>query len=87
MDALADIKKLMAKNKVVIGTNKVLKGLRSKSLKRVFLSSNCPQRVKDDVLKYAGLSGVEVVSLALPNEDLGTVCKKPFFVSMVGELS
>lgn len=84
MDTIAEIKKLMSQKKLVIGTNNVLKGLRSKSLQRVFVSSNCPEDVFQDVQKYAKITNTPVIQLDIPNEEFGTVCKKPFFVSLAG---
>lgn len=84
MNEAAEIKKLLSNDKLVLGTNHVLKGLRQKNLSKVFVSNNCPQNVLDDVQGYAKLTNTEVVHLSIPNEELGTLCKKPFFVSLLG---
>lgn len=84
MEGIAEIKKLLTNEKFVIGTNQVLKGLRSKSLKKVFVSNNCPTEVMADVKKYAEMTKTELVQLDIPNEEFGAICKKPFFVSLAG---
>ena len=37
-----------------------------------------------DIVEYAKLSDVEVVDTAVPNDVLGTLCKKPFPISVIG---
>jgi len=84
MENTTEIKKLLTTDKLVIGTNNVLKGLRQKLLKKIFISKNCPADVLEDIEKYAKMTNTELVRLDIPNEELGTICKKPFFVSLVG---
>jgi ribosomal protein L30E len=82
-----EIKLLKAKvqdGKAVLGTDQVIKGLRDKSLSKVFLASNCPDGTKSDIQHYADLVNVSVVQLDLNNEELGVVCKKEFFISVLG---
>ena len=82
-----EIKLLKAKvqeDKAIIGTDRVVKELRKKSLSKVFLSSNCPDNTKSDIQHYADLVKVPVVQLDLNNEELGVVCKKEFFISVLG---
>lgn len=83
---IADIKKLLGSEKLVIGTDEVLKNLKNNKVLKVALSSNCNAETKNDVEHYAGLSEVEVVELDIPNDQLGVVCKKPFNVSIIAIL-
>ena len=48
------------------------------------MSSNCPQKNKEDILHYAKLIDLPVVELKMDNEELGVFCKKNFFVSVIG---
>ncbi len=84
MDYSSEIKKLLTQGKIVIGTNQVIKGLREKTLKKIFVSANCPKQVLEDVEKFSKLTSIEFVMLDIPNDELGTICKKPFLVSMAG---
>jgi len=86
MDSITEIKKLLEQKKIVIGTELAIKGLRNKKIKKIFTSSNCPQDILDDLNKYAGLNNAELIKLDIPNEELGIICKKPFFVSVLGVL-
>ncbi|MBD3309681.1 50S ribosomal protein L30 [Candidatus Woesearchaeota archaeon] len=83
-DVSAEIKGLLKEGKLVIGTSSVLKGLRSGRISRVFVSSNCPADVKEDIDNYSKLAGAEIVQLKYPNEELGDMCKKPFSISVLG---
>ena len=68
--------------KLIFGTDRVLKLLRNDKLLRVYLSRNCNVNVKQDIQLLG--KGVEVVELEYVNSEVGTICKKPFSVSVVG---
>ena len=70
--------------KAVIGTKEVVKNLRLGKLSKVFLTINCPAKVKEDIKHYAKLTGAEVIQLKQPNDELGVLCKKQFSISMLG---
>lgn len=70
--------------KALIGSDSVLKGLRKKSVSKIYLASNCPAKSKEEIQHYAGLAKVPIVILELNNEELGIVCKKSFFISALG---
>jgi len=79
------IKAAQDSNKLIIGTSQVLRSLRKGiQLKVVYTSSNCPQTLKDDLQVYCKLSGVELTSLSYPNDELGPLCKKQYFISVLG---
>ena len=52
-------------------------------LKKVYVSSNCPEDVLSDLEHYAKIHGVELVKLKENNEELGIICKKPFPISVL----
>lgn len=82
-----NVKLLKAKvqeRKAIVGTERVLKGIKSGSLKKVFLASNCPVKVREDIFHYAKLASVPVVELSYNNEEVGIFCKKNFLVSVMG---
>jgi len=78
-----EITNALSDKKLVIGTDAVIKGLKKETLTKVFLSSNTPEIVKMDVDHYAKLTGVKVVQLEVTNEEIGELCKKKFFISIV----
>lgn len=81
---MTDLKKILKEESLNFGAEITLKKLRQGKLKKIFLAANCPKNVKDDIEYYAKLSKVEVVNLDVDNEELGTLCKKPFSISVIG---
>lgn len=81
---LQELKANVQDGKIVVGKEKVLQGLRKGTLRKVFLARNCPDDVKSDVVNYAGLQHVSVEETEATNEELGIICKKNFFVAVVG---
>lgn len=71
------------KGKHIIGAQAGLKNLKLGKIEKVFLASNCKEEVKGGVEKLAKLSGARVVVIKQPNDELGTICKKPFSISML----
>lgn len=82
--SLDDLKKNLKTKNLVFGTERAMKLLRHDKLAKIFLSSNTKKDIADDCDYYAKLGGVEVVKLELLNEELGTFCKKPFSVAVIG---
>ncbi len=84
--SVAELKKVLKGENVVIGTQRTLKELKRGSIERVFVTSNCPPSVEQDIDYYTRLGAVEKVKLSMPNEELGVICKKPFSISVVSLL-
>mgnify|MGYP001568096991 CR=1 FL=1 len=80
--SLADLKKGLKEDKLIIGTERTLKLLRTGKINEIFISSNCKQEVKEDIKHYAKLANVKVTDLKETNEELGLLCKKPFSISV-----
>ena len=85
-DLMTDIRKLLADKRLVIGTEQTLKLLKVGKLAKVYVSSNCPPALKEDLRKYSGLNSIECQDLPVPNEELGVWCKKNFAISVLGVL-
>ena len=85
-DELSEIKKLIKSGRLVIGTESTIKKLKADKVEKVWLSSNVPSMLKDDIARYGKMSTVKVVSLGIPNDELGVQCKKQFSVSVVSLL-
>jgi large subunit ribosomal protein L30e len=82
--SIDEIKKSLKSENMVIGADKVLKALRKKELEKIFLASNAPAALMSDVKRFAELTGTQLELLAVPNDELGVVCKKPFSISTIG---
>lgn len=81
---ITKIKKALEDKKLIIGTERILKSLKKSSLKEVYLTQNCPDLIVNDIEHYANLQKCKVIKLDIDNEELGTTCKKPFSISVVG---
>ncbi len=79
-----ELKKLLGSEKLIIGKDRTLKLLKKGELSKVFLASNVDPLVLEDVERYASLNGTEVEVVKLPNDELGTFCKKPFSIAVIG---
>ena len=80
---MKDLKTKLQDGKVIVGKERVLKHLRGKGLAKVFLASNCPKDLKEDIVTFAKLVKVPVIELVLSNEELGLFCKKNFFIAVL----
>ena len=81
---MEDLKKALQENKVIIGKDRVLKKLRIGKLERVYLASNCPLQMKEDIKHFAKINNIKVVEAKENNEQLGIICKKQFSISVLG---
>ncbi len=64
--------------KVVLGTRKTMKLLKTGRAKLVVVAANAPPEVKNDMKYYAKLSGTPIYIYPGTSVDLGGVCGKPF---------
>ncbi len=80
----ANIRKIAEGKKAVVGARRVLALLRRGELDAVYLASNCPALLRADVSRLAKLSGAKAEALDLPNDELGTLCRKPFAIAVLG---
>ncbi|HLP79802.1 MAG TPA: ribosomal L7Ae/L30e/S12e/Gadd45 family protein [Acidobacteriota bacterium] len=82
-EAVAIIQKAIADGKHVFGTKVTLKKLKTKAVKKIFLTTNVAKNDEDDIRYYASLNGTDVEKLTMTNEELSIICKKPFLVGVV----
>jgi len=81
---MKDLKEAIQKGKgLIIGTQRTLKKLKMNELKKVYVSSNCPKDVLEDIGHYTKLYSIPLIKLNESNEELGIICKKPFFISVL----
>ena len=83
MGNIDDIKKRVKEKKIIIGTKRTVKALKLGKVEKIFLTSNCPDDVKEDIGYYAKLGKTRIVKLKQPSGELGTICKKPFPISVL----
>ena len=79
-----EIRKLLGTEKLLIGTERTVKELRTGSLQKVILAENCPDAERQEIERLAGLVDVAIESAGVDNEELGVLCKKPFRIAVLG---
>ena len=79
-----EIRQMLKDGHLVIGTRMTMKLLRQNNVKKVYLASNAPAALREDVDHYSKIAGVAVTHVKMNNEELGTLCKKPFSISLIG---
>ena len=81
---IIDLKKELEDKRMIFGTKQSLKFLKEGLLSKAYLANNCSAEIKEDIVYNAGLANVPVIILKIDNEELGSLCKKHFFVSVLG---
>ena len=82
-DEISEIKRLLKSDKLIIGKQETLKGLKRSEVAKVYVAKNCPKTLKEDIAYYASLAQIPVVEIDTPNDEFGQVCKKPYAISVV----
>ena len=83
MAEIDEIRKLLKSKNLIIGTERTVKCLKTGKLSRAYLSSNCPKNIREDLKYYGELSNTPIIELEQTNEEIGTLCKKPFLISVL----
>ncbi len=83
-DILDEIRGVLKDGNAIIGTERTMKLLRQGKIKKIFLAANTNERVRGDIKHYSKIDSVAVVELGINNEELGTLCRKPFSISVIG---
>jgi len=78
-----DIKAVLKDGKLVIGKKRVKKALLVGKAKLVIVASNAPEDMKDDLERYASISGSPYYLYEGTSKDLGYTCAKPFPISSI----
>lgn len=80
---LAQLRKVLAEEKVIIGARETLRNVKRGKVKKIFLAGNCPTTVKESIEAYKKLSKIEVIQLQEPSNELMLICKKNFPVTVL----
>ena len=67
--------------KVVLGTRKTLRLVKTGKAKAVVIAANAPPEVREEILYYSKLSGIPVYIYPGTSSELGMACGKPFVVA------
>ncbi len=78
---IESLKKILKEKHLVFGTERSMDLVKRGQAKAIYLSSNCPEEIVGDVEQYKG--DAEVIRLPIPNDELGTLCRKQFSISVL----
>jgi len=67
--------------KILFGTSNAIKNAKTRRAKLIIVTSNCPQKIREDIEYYCKLSNIPVTIYKGTSIDLGAVCGKSFKVS------
>ena len=80
--SIDNLKKAIKEKKLIIGTERTVSALKRGEVKEVFISKNCPELLRKEIKNYAAISNISVNELKKSNEEIGTICKKPFSINL-----
>ncbi len=82
-ETVKEIKKALEEKKVVFGADVTLKNLKTGKVSLIYLTSNCPEELKENILHHAKVGGIAIREISYSDEELGIICKKPFSISVL----
>ncbi len=83
-DIKSEIKGVVKKGEVIYGSRSVVSGLLNDNPKLIIISSNCPSENKEEIMYYSRLSKTPCRLVDIDSVELGSICGKPFPVSVIG---
>lgn len=78
------IKKNIKTDKLTLGKDTTQKNLINAKLSKVFVAKNLDDKSLEDLKYYSNLTSTDLVILDMDNDDLGTYCKRPYSISVIG---
>ncbi|MFT4303911.1 MAG: ribosomal L7Ae/L30e/S12e/Gadd45 family protein [Candidatus Woesearchaeota archaeon] len=81
---LEDLKKIAQSEQVVFGSNQVIRKLKRGEIKKIFLASNVPAKIEEDIRYNANISGIEIEVIDMPNDEFGMIFKRVHPVLTMG---
>lgn len=83
MDIERGIRVAVDTGKVILGSNKSIQAIKLGNGELVVMAANAPKTLKEDVEIYSKLSEIPVHIFDGSSVDLGSICGKPFTVSVL----
>ena len=83
MDIERGIRVAVDTGKVILGSNKSIQAIKLGNGELVVMAANAPKTLKEDVEVYSKLSEIPVHIFDGSSVDLGSICGKPFTVSVL----
>ncbi len=83
MDIERGIRVAVDTGKVILGSNKSIQAIKLGNGELVVMAANAPKNLKEDIEVYSKLSEIPVHIFDGSSVDLGSICGKPFTVSVL----
>ena len=82
-DPLELLKSELKEKNPIIGADSVLKLVKNSKAKKIYISKNCPDELREDLRHYTTVFKAEFIELTISSEELGVLCKKPFSIAVL----
>ena len=83
MDIERGIRVAVDTGKVILGSNKAIQAIKLGNGELAIMAENTPKNVKADIEAYSKLSEMPVYTFEGSSVELGSICCKPFTVSVL----
>ena len=83
MDIERGLRVAVDTGKVILGSNKSIQAIKLGNGELVVLAANAPKTLKEDIEVYSKLSEIPVHVFDGSSVELGSICGKPFTVSVL----
>ena len=80
---MEELKKAIKDKNLTLGSKKTLVKLKVGKVKNVFITIDCPEIIRRDIIQYGKTFETRVNVLDITASELGTLCKKQFSVSVL----
>jgi len=81
MNLEEELKKVLKDGEILIGVKRVKKSLLKGGCKMVITASNAPRDMREDLERFATLSGIPYYEFEGTSKELGYACARPFPVT------
>tara|TARA_Y100000310_G_scaffold341087_1_gene439048 strand:- start:1649 stop:1897 length:249 start_codon:yes stop_codon:yes gene_type:complete len=80
---MKELKDAVKDKQLIFGTKQTLKLVKLGKAKVVFVATDCPAEVREDILKFANLAGTKVLETDITSQEVGSICKKAFSINVL----
>ena len=81
--SLEDLKKAVKEKELTLGSRQTLDKVKTQKVKVVYITKDCPEIVKKDLMHYTKIAEIKLNTLDLTASELGAIVKKQFSVSVL----
>jgi large subunit ribosomal protein L30e len=87
MDIGREIRKAAETGRVLFGTKRSIQAVKTGEAKLIIMASNTPSQTREDLEYYTGMTDIPIHYFEGSATELGTLCGKPFIISVVSVIS